>query len=721
MSQTEARIALTSGSESDAISVGHLCAAAGELFGEAGSELVRNAARVVEGGTDPELSRAGLVAASLLEPLRLGPAVLAAAVVAPCMESSEDPLLEALDPEVQELTRGVLRLSAITWNSPGKQGAEGLRKLFLALARDVRVVVILLALRVQRLGSVFVEGTAMEDARRLAQDTLDVFAPLANRLGIGQFKWELEDHAFRILEPATFEELGRLLAERRDERQAFIDEVAGVLSQAMERENLPGKVLGRPKHLYSIYRKMLNKQISFDQVYDVSAIRVITGRVQECYAILGLVHAIWHPIPHEFDDYIANPKVNGYQSLHTAVIGPRGRPVEIQIRTMEMHEYAELGIAAHWAYKEKRPHQQLPGDRFMALRQLLDWDQAGTDPAHLAARLKTDLFEDQVLVFTPKGEIVTLPRGSTPVDFAYRIHTMVGHRCRGARVNDQIVSLTTVLETGQRVEILTHKQPQPSRDWMNPALGYLRTSSARAKVRAWFREQSREEAQAAGKELVHREMARLELRKPRLDEVARALRYGSVEELFVQVGYGNRRVQAVGALALQLDRAESAPPPSVPPAAVPRRRAPTGGLSMAGVDDILGKAARCCSPLPGDDVVGFVTRGRGLVIHRRDCTQVQETREPERVVDLDWGPDRSERHTSQIAVVAVDRSGLLAHLLNVMAHFGVSLSSAQRHRNSDGTASLQLDLEFKNARHLSLVLEALERQPDVLSVHRVSQ
>ena len=432
---------------------------------------------------------AGSEAALLLANMRVEPYAVAAALLSVYplgelfpteMERAKTPTEHA---ELRSLLQGVARLQAVRFDQLDRDAVESLRKLFLAMARDVRVVLIALSRRVVTMrelgaGSTDSSSSDSEHARQLARETLDVYAPLANRLGIWHFKSELEDSAFYILQPDTARELERLLSERSEQRQAFIDEVVAHLNIELERNGLDARVKGRPKHAYSIYKKMHLKQVDFEQLYDVSAVRVITKHVQDCYAVLGVVHSQWTPIKSEFDDYIALPKDNGYQSLHTAVIGPRGRPVEVQIRTEEMHRFAEFGVAAHWAYKEqKRPAGH--DDRFMLLRQLLDWEKEVVDPAQFAEQLKTDIFSDRVFVFTPSGDIIDLPSGATPIDFAYRVHTMIGHRCKGARVNDQLVALDYRLKTGDRVEVLTHKLPRPSRDWMNPSLGCLVTASAR--------------------------------------------------------------------------------------------------------------------------------------------------------------------------------------------------------------------------------------------------
>lgn len=665
---------------------------------------------------------AGVEAALLLAKMRVEPYAVAAALLS---VYPLEVLLPATDErerandgrtELRSLLEGIARLRAVRFDQLDRDAVESLRKLFLAMAKDVRVVLVALARRVVTMRHLKRDGSSPERCRALARETLDVFAPLANRLGIWQFKSELEDAAFQVLHPDTARELQRLLAERSEQRQTFIDEVVERLKVELAKVGIDARVKGRSKHAYSIYKKMHRKQVDFDQLYDVSAVRVITQHIQDCYAALGIVHSTWTPIRSEFDDYIALPKDNGYQSLHTAVIGPRGRPVEVQIRTQEMHRFAEFGVAAHWAYKEQRRAAQ--DDRFMLLRQLLDWEKEVVDPAQFADQLKTDIFSDRVFVFTPSGDIIDLPNGATPIDFAYRVHTMVGHRCKGARVNDQIVPLDYRLKTGDRVEVLTHKLPRPSRDWMNPALGYLTTASARGKVKAWFREQGRAEAIAAGKEMVNRELQRLELQVS-LADVAREMKINDVDDLYAHVGFGDRRAQQIAAAALQLEKRRLAAPevPLVPLVAPPPK--PPRGVVFDGIDDVMGRRAKCCSPLPGDDVVGFVTRGRGLIIHRRDCTQVAESKEPERIVDVEWGSHPAQTHGVDVEIVAHDRPGVLADVFRLLSHLGAHVSSGETRASSDGLARMKLRLECRSSGHMLQVLERVDHLHDVQEVRRV--
>jgi RelA/SpoT family (p)ppGpp synthetase len=672
-------------------------------------------------------SERAVEAALLLAKMRVDPiAVAAAQLSAYSLESlfpAEDdtkkaPPLPAEHKDLRSIMESESHLRAIRFGALERDDIESLRKLFLAMAKDVRVVLVALAHRVVAMRHVAELGAI--ETRPLARETLDIYAPLANRLGVWQFKWELEDRSFEVLQPDVFAELQRLVAEKSDQRQTFIDEVVTALKSELELAGVEARVKGRPKHIYSIYKKMQRKEVGFDQLYDVSAVRVITTKLSDCYAVLGIVHSKWTPIKSEFDDYIALPKSNGYQSLHTAVIGPRGKPVEVQIRTQEMHQFGEFGVAAHWAYKEQK--RGLAGDRFMLLRQLIDWEKEVLDPAHSAEQLKTDIFSDRVFAFTPTGDIVDLPKGATPIDFAYRVHTMVGHRCKGARVNDQIVPLDYQLRTGDRVEILTHKQPRPSRDWMNPSLGYLFTSSGRSKVKAWFKEQGRGEAIAAGKELVQREISRLELHHVDLATIARELKCADLEELYAQVGFGDRRAQHVASTALSIEKRQSPPTADLTPLPpLPARPKPPRGVVFDGVDDVLGQRARCCNPLPGDDVVGFVTRGRGLVIHRRDCTQIADSKEPERVVDIEWGATAGDLHGVDIEVLAQDRPGLLADLFKLLNHLGAHVVNAQTESTKGTTTRMQLRLECRSLRHMLDVLERLDHHKDVQLVRRITR
>ena len=629
----------------------------------------------------------------------------------------QETLRSSYSAEVVGLVDGVSRLEALRWGELGGESSENLRRMFMAMAADIRVVLIMLAKRVDVMRGLRARSA---DARRaLAQETMEVFAPLANRLGVFQLKWELEDLALRELEPDTYAEISGLLAQRRDERQGFVREVMTRLSGVLREHELDFEVSGRPKHIYSIYKKMQRKKLPFEQIYDVLAVRVLVGEVSECYGVLGVVHGMYTPIKGEFDDYIARPKENMYQSLHTAVVGPEGRPLEIQIRTRDMHQFAEYGVAAHWAYKEgKKPHT---ADReFNLLRQLMDWQKQVTDPEQLAESLRNDIFQDRVYVFTPAGDVLDFPAGATVLDFAYRVHTLVGHRCRGARLNGQMVTLDTPLVTGGRVEILTRKHPEPSRDWLNPHLGYLKTSNARHKVRRWFREQGRDDAVAQGREQVTRELAKAGLDRLDLDELAEALGYEQVDELLAAVGFGDVGAHSIAARALERFAKpveDPVPPPTTSKTGGDRQ---AGGVQLDGVSDVLSQPARCCGPVPGDDVIGFISRGRGIVIHRRDCTNMINCHEPERLVEIDWGSDRSRRYPVTVRVTTVDRPGSFRDVANIISNLGLNMRAAQSRTEPGGeTASIQVTVEARSYDDVVHLLDRLERLPIVLDVRRL--
>lgn len=639
-------------------------------------------------------------------------------------EVSLDTIRSRFGDEVARLVDGVTKLSQLRLGMEQEE-AESLRKMFLAMAEDIRVVLIKLADRLHNMRTLY--GKSPEKQKKIARETLEIFAPLANRLGIYHIRRELEDLSLKYLEPSAYDEIERLLADDRDDGQSFIQQAITILRERLPQEGIQADITGRSKHIYSIYKKMLAKDRDFTHIYDIRAVRVIVDSVKDCYVVLGVVHSLWTPIPGEFDDYIAKPKENLYRSLHTAVIGPGGKPVEVQIRTREMHQLAEYGIAAHWRYKEPggRRDSNLE-DKINWMRQLMEWRTEIVDARTFVDSLKTDIFKDQVYVFTPKGQIIELPAGATPIDFAYHVHTEIGHRCRGAKVNGKIVALDYKLKTGDRVEILTAKKGGPSRDWLNPSLGLVHTARGREKIRQWFKKQEREAAVSEGRELLEKELRRLGLAQKNLEEIARLFNFRGVDDLFEAIGHEDISIQNVGTKLLEAEQAKSPPAPLLPvaiPEARPRAREETEvDLAFGGVGNLLTRLAHCCNPLPGDDIVGFITRGRGITIHRKDCKNVLDIdTERERVLALRWGSkDQDKVYPVQIQVRAFDRAGLMHEISGIVADEGVNMSAVSSTSTRDKTALIRATLEIAGADQLTRILKKIDRLPNVVEARRLT-
>jgi GTP pyrophosphokinase len=589
--------------------------------------------------------------------------------------------------------------------------SETLRKTFLAMGEDVRVVLIKLADRLHNMRTL---GYLPEEKRnRIAKQTLDIFAPLANRLGIWQLKWELEDLAFRHSEPETYKQIAASLAERRSEREEKLVEIEERLRSLLAAENIQAEVSGRPKHIYSIYSKMRRKGVPFDAVTDVRAARIIVKDLATCYQVLGMIHTHWRPVPGEFDDYIAAPKDNFYQSLHTAVFFDDGKPLEVQIRTKDMHESAEFGIAAHWRYKEGGPQDKDYERRVVWLRQLMDWMHDVDDAGQFVDTMKTDVFSDRVYAFTPRGDIIDLPSGATPIDFAYQVHTDVGHRCRGAKVNGKLVSLDSLLKTGDQVEILTTKRGGPSRDWLNTNLRLLNTERARSKVRQWFKRQDREANISTGRTQLEREIRRLGLAEQDTEKLARDFGLKESDDLYELIGTGDL---SVGRLITKLnisEREEKAPE------LAPARQAAANGdtVSVLGLRGLLTVYAKCCKPAPGDPIVGYITRGRGATIHRRDCPNILRVKDKERLVQVSWGSPKST-YPVAVRILAYDRDGLMRDVSTVIADEGISMSQVKVDVDRN-EATFDLVLNVDNIGQLSRVLTRVETLPNVLEARRV--
>ena len=669
---------------------------------------------------------------------------LRAAVLYPHVEArhlSVEQAAEDFGPGIARLLEGVIDMEAIRFLQSLNSGEvsdtqiDNVRRMLLAMVEDVRAVVIKLAERIACLREV---KNADEETRVLvAKEITNIYAPLANRLGIGQLKWELEDLSFRYLHPDTYKQIARLLDEKRLDRERYIHCFVEDLKLALLQAGVQADVYGRPKHIYSIWRKMQKKQLSFSDLYDVRAVRVITHRLQDCYAALGIVHTHWHHIPREFDDYVANPKPNGYQSIHTVVLGPEGKTVEIQIRTEQMHQDAELGIAAHWKYKEGT----LPGkdsayeERIAWLRKLLAWQEDMVESGSLVDELRTQVFEDRVYVFTPKGDVVDLPVGATPLDFAYQVHSMVGHRCIGAKVDGRIVPFTYTLQTGDQIEIITQKEPNPSRDWMNPNMGFLRTSRARAKVASWFRKLDRDKNILAGKELLEKEMERhgFQLSKEQQAQMLREVysRYNVHEhdDLLAGLGAGDIRInQIMNFFEGKLNKPSAEEEEKKLLAQLEQKsqsrvqQQPKGHIVVQGVGNLMTHIARCCQPIPGDGIIGFITQGRGISIHRDDCEQLKELmrRNPERVIEAVWGENYSGGYTLTVRITANDRSGLLRDITTIIANEKINVLGMRSRSNTKlQTADIDIDMEIYNIDALNRMLSKLNQMTDVASAKRL--
>jgi len=619
---------------------------------------------------------------------------------------------------VAKLVDGVTKLkrtkrkSLIERADLGEEQAENLRKMMLAMVDDIRVVIIKLADRLHNMRTL--QYLPPERQQRTARETLDIFAPLASRLGIWQLKWQLEDLAFRYLDPENYRQIATLLVERLSERTTYLERVISILKRRLEREGIQARITGRPKHIYSISKKMQAKGRSFEQIYDVRGVRIIVKEVRDCYHALGIVHSLWRPIPGEFDDYIAMPKGNFYQSLHTAVVCLDGSPLEIQIRTEEMHRIAEYGIAAHWRYKEGGRREDPLQAKVEWLRQATEWREEVEDARQFVDSMKSDVFAERVYVFTPKGDIVDLPKGATPVDFAYEIHSEIGHRCRGARVDGRLVSLDYQLHNGEMVEILTAKQGGPSRDWLNSQLGHVATQRARQKIRQWFRRQEREQAIADGRDILDRELRRLGFDQESYTEIATLFKFGKLEDFLAAVGYGD---VSPAHIANKIDDATSKSEP-LKLKAIPE--APVSGIQVAGVGDLLTRLGTCCKPVPGDAIVGYITRGKGVTVHRADCPNLTSLTDTERLIPVSWGTAARQEYPVGIRIEAFDRSGLLRDIAAVVADLGINMSSVNVTTNSDHTAIIIATMGIRSVTELATLLNKLQSVRDVLEVRRES-
>ncbi|WP_445011948.1 GTP diphosphokinase [Vreelandella stevensii] len=703
---------------------------------ELADQLEREAPRTHRVWLSPGSSfRMGLEMADILADLKLDQATLEAAVLYRAVREgllSLDGVAKRFGDEVAKLIDGVLQMAAISYPLAPNHGMsqhnqqENLRKMLVNMVGDVRVALIKIAERTCALRQV--KDAPREKCLQVAREVADIYAPLAHRLGIGQIKWELEDLSFRYLHEDEYKAIAKLLAEKRLDRDRYIHDVVETLKTLMEAQHIHRyDVSGRAKHIYSIWRKMKRKRIDFSQVHDVRAVRILVPEVTDCYTVLGIVHSRWHHVPNEFDDYIANPKKNGYQSLHTAVMGPENKVLEIQIRTFGMHDEAELGVCAHWRYKghDTNAKSRSYEEKIAWLRQVLEWQDEVGGFGDLREGLSSDVAPDRIYVFTPDGHVIDLPRIATPIDFAYRVHTEIGHRCRGAKVNGRIVPLTYKLKTGQQIEILTATKGGPSRDWLNPSLGYVRTSRARAKIQAWFKHQARDQNLDEGRTLFEREMRRLDVEGLDLPKLAKAVNYQNADDMYAALGAGDLRIGQVLHQAQQLFGETDDQEQLDRLLAKPRRqpsKATKSDITVLGVGNLKTSMANCCRPVPGEPIVGFITQGRGVTVHRQDCTNILQLRmeEPQRIIEVEWGERAHTRYPVTIEIQAWDRSGLLRDVTGLLGNEKVNVLAVNTLTDTDeGIARLRITLEVDGLESLGRLFSRIQQLPNVTEVRRL--
>jgi GTP diphosphokinase / guanosine-3',5'-bis(diphosphate) 3'-diphosphatase len=673
---------------------------------------------------DPYITHPVAVATNLAE-LELDVDTISAALLHDVVEDTPITLSEIRDEfgeEIAYIIDGVTKLERFKFSSREERQAENMRKMLIAMAGDVRVILIKLSDRLHNMQTI--RALEPDQRRTISEETLEIYGPLAHRFGISQMKWRLEDLAFEQLYPKRYEEIRKMVAERRAERELFMKQVEKEIADQLKRHKVKADVSGRVKHFYSIYEKMVNRDVEFDEIMDLTAVRVIVDNVRDCYAALGVIHSVWMPVPGRFKDYIAMPKLNMYRSLHTVVISLEGRPLEIQIRTAEMHRTAEFGIAAHWLYKETSRRREHSGRQW--LKQVMEWQEELQDPTEFMKTLKVDLFQDEVFAFTPAGKLIAMPRGSTPIDFAYSIHTEVGHHCVGSKVNGKMVPLAYQLQNGDIVEIMTSKtSPGPSQDWM----GIVETTRARNKIRQWFSRERREDERHEGKEMLDRAMRKrnLPLHKKEvsrvLNQVAEDYHCDKVEDLYRQIGAGHYSAKQVAnkvAQYLGLEKKDEIVPegePFIRPPAVHRESEPGRAVHVVGVDNALVTVAQCCNPGPGDPIVGFVTRGRGVSVHSRDCTNVQGLlREADRLIEVSWGERVPTSRVIELMVEAMDRQKLVRDITTVLGDQGVNILSASFSADSQHIARSTYLFEIGSRQHLEEIIRELKKVDAVYDV-----
>ncbi len=658
--------------------------------------------------------------AAILANLKLDAATVTAGLLHDTIEdtsATSEEIRETFGDEVARLVDGMTKLSRMELQSREQREAENFRKMIVAMAKDVRVILIKLADRLHNMRTL--KHLPVEKQKRIAQETLDIYAPLANRMGISRIKTELEDLSFMYLNPEAYQDLTRKVAQRRIERESYINELIETMKRQLAEHGYQGEVKGRPKHFYSIYQKMQKQGISFEDVYDLIAIRIITDTKVNCYAILGLIHSLWTPVPGRFKDFIGVPKSNLYQSLHTTVIGPKGERVEFQIRTEEMHRLAEEGIAAHWRYKEKAAISQREEQQYAWLRQLLEWQKDVPDAKEFMETVKGDLFPDVVYVFTPRGDVKELPLGSTPVDFAYSVHTDIGHQCVGAKVNGRIVPLKHELNNGDKIEVVTQTGHTPSRDWLK----FVKTSKARTRIKAWLKIEERRRSILLGRELLEKELRKHELsaskvfKSDELPVVANDLSHNTIDDLLAAIGYGKVSAHLV-ANKLAPEKPHIEPIPRKPPQ---KSAKPSGGgMKISGMDNMMIHLSKCCNPVPGDKVIGFITRGRGVSVHTADCPNVGElTFDKERLIEVSWGALQSTAHAVKISVQTEDKPGLLASVSSTISAAEANITHAEAITGQDRRAVLNFTIDIKDVEHLNKIIKNIESIKGVSEVKRV--
>jgi GTP pyrophosphokinase len=658
-----------------------------------------------------------LEVAAILADLELDAETIAAALLHDTVEDTNltaEEVQKEFGPEVARLVDGVTKLGRIALRSDQQQQAENIRKMMVAMAEDLRVVLIKLADRLHNMRTL--DPLPEPKRRKISRETLDIYAPLAHRLGIGQIKWELEDLAFRNLEPEAYADVVKRIAMKRHDREVLVSDLREILGRELDKVGIQAEITGRPKHIYSVWQKMTKENKDFTEIYDLSAIRVHVDSVRDCYGVLGVVHSLWKPMPGRFKDYIAMPKSNGYQSLHTTVITHTGEPIEIQIRTHEMHRVAEFGVAAHWTYKEGEKDSSFD-KKLSWLRSLLEWQNEVGDAESFLNTVKVDLFQDEVYVFTPKGDVLNLPAGSTPVDFAYRIHTEVGHHCIGSKVNGRMVPLDYELKNGEIVEVLTSKGPHgPSRDWLN----FVKSASAKERIRKWFKSQRREENVAKGRDLLDKELHRMhrvnlaDLSDVKLLEIANMHRFPTVDDFTAAIGYGDLSPHAVVMrMSLSIDTPGDLRTIPLVPQVLPIPR-----VLVRGEKGIMTTIATCCQPVPGDAIVGYTTRGKGVTVHRADCVNAINAQDRARVVPVDWDSEATHLYPVAIKIEAWDRQGLMRDIATVVAEARVNMSALEVHVYDDKTAVVSATVEIDSLAQLSRLMEKLEGVKDVHTVAR---